>query len=295
MILVTGATGFIGRHLMKGLINKYGKDNILALTSRPIEGCAYLLHRDYTFQQGFFVNAGFSKIDTIIHAGAFIPKQAAEVNDLLSCNRNIFNTSVLLNAEFPQLNKFIFISTVDVYGTNDLISEESIPDPVSLYGHSKLYCEKMVGAWANNSGVTCQILRLGHVYGAGEEAYQKIIPITFRRLRNREEISLWGSGDELRSFIYVDDVVTAILNSLALQRSIGVVNIAGSERISINDLLNKLILISGINSEIVRVPHETSGRHLIFDNSKMKKYLLEKETPMNEGLMAEWRCMQDLK
>jgi nucleoside-diphosphate-sugar epimerase len=179
MVLLTGASGFIGKHLLAALISKYGKDNVLALTSAPLTDCRYLLHLDYSFGSGYFADNGYAdSITTIIHAGAFTPKNSAQANDWKQSNSNIHNTAVLLEADLPRLEKFIYLSTLDVYGNDEIISENSTVAPASLYGHSKLYGEKMVTAWANDKKVFAQILRVGHVYGPGEEAYQKIIPVT---------------------------------------------------------------------------------------------------------------------
>ncbi len=66
MILLTGASGFIGRHLISALIHEYGKDNILALTSAPVNDANYILHNDYNFDVDYFVKSGYGKKIEII-------------------------------------------------------------------------------------------------------------------------------------------------------------------------------------------------------------------------------------
>ena len=134
MILVTGTSGFIGKKLLDVLLREYGKENILALTSKPIKECRYLLHNNYNFDEDFFLESGFDNIDTIIHAGAFTPKNGRESNNVDKSNSNITNTTRLINAKLPNLKKFIFLSTLDVYAPTSIISENSIIDPISLYG-----------------------------------------------------------------------------------------------------------------------------------------------------------------
>jgi UDP-glucose 4-epimerase len=294
MILVTGASGFIGKHLLKALIEEYGKEHILALTSTRISECPYLLHYNYSFDEEYFLRAGFNSIDTIIHLGAFIPKSNNQANDRKECNSNIINTSVLLAAKIPTLKKFIFISSVDIYGKSSLISETTPQEPVSLYGASKLYCEKMVLNWAEVSNRTHQILRIGHTYGPGEEAYQKIIPNTMRNLLHQKTVQLWGSGEEIRAFIYIDDVVKAILNAVKLEESVGVVNLVSAQQVSIKKLIEKIITISNCQSQIENIPLAINGRNLIFDNSKMKSLLLRVETRLEEGLQREWDYMKQI-
>lgn len=292
MILITGVSGFIGKHLLNALIENYGSDQIVALTSRPITECAFLLHNNYCFDKGYFINSGYESIKTVIHAGAFIPKRSNEANNWNECNSNISNSAILLNCDFPNLEKVIFLSTVDVYGEEKIISESSPIDPFSLYGNSKFYCEKMITAWANKENKIHQILRIGHVYGPGEEAYQKIIPITIQKLLKKDHLQIWGTGEEARSFIYIKDVVQAILQSIKLEIFIGPVNIVSSQQISIKDLVNKLITISGQESKIEYIQSNAVSRNLIFDNTKMKKYLLNKEIGFDEGVFLEWNYMR---
>jgi UDP-glucose 4-epimerase len=292
MILVTGVTGFIGKHLLSALIKQYGRENIVALTSKPVSGCSFLLHNNYSFKSDFFVTSGFSEIETVIHAGAFIPKNSQQANDLSKCNSNIVNTAALLNAEFPKLRKILYLSTVDVYGPANVISEESTIGPVSLYGDSKLYCERMIAAWANEKTVTCHILRVGHVYGPGEEAYQKIIPVTIKKLIDKESIQVWSDGSEIRSFINIKDIVAAVVKATELEESAGVINLVSSEQTTIKDLVYKIIEISGIAADIVFGNTNITGRNLVFNNAKMKQHLLEAELPLEQGLIEEWNYMK---
>lgn len=292
MILLTGASGFIGKHLHAELVSQYGNDGVIALTSVPILGYNYLSHNNYDFDFDFFIENGYADlITTIIHAGAYTPKQASQANDYSKCNQNIFNTAKLLAAYLPNLQKIIYLSTLDVYGKSDMISESTLLDPVSLYGFSKLYCEKMIDSWANQHNKLYQVLRIGHVYGPGEENYQKIIPATIKKLISRQPIQIWGTGKELRAFIYIKDVVNSIMNALKLNEIVGPINLVSDNPISIVELVNRLIAISGQNINVENIAASVPSRDLIFDNSKLKKYLLPSETDLNDGLIEEWRYM----
>jgi len=292
MILLTGASGFIGKHLHNALISQYGADNILALTSNPINGSNYLLHNNYQFEPGYFVENNYADaIKIVIHAGAYTPKNASQANNYLKCNQNIHSTEKLLSADLPNLQKIIYLSTIDVYGKATVISELSLVEPVSFYGYSKLYGEKMIAAWASEKHRKFQILRVGHVYGPGEEDYQKIIPVTIKNLINKQPVQIWGSGNEIRSFIYVKDIVEAVLNAINLNEDVGPVNLASGNPISIAELVNELIRISGREITIEHVSANVAGRDLIFDNSKLKKWLLQSETALDKGLAEEWHYM----
>lgn len=289
MILVTGATGFIGKHLLSAL-KKAGKNNVLALTSASITDTPYLLHHNYSFEPDFFLENGYD-INTIIHAGAFTPKNSSTANDFAKCNQNIYTLEKLLSSNMPNLKQVIFLSSLDVYGEADVITEDTKLDPATLYGASKLYGEKMLAAWSLKSKVNYQILRIGHVYGPGEEQYQKIIPLTIKKLLTNQPIEVWGDGSELRSFIYIDDVVTAIVNSLELTDQLEPINIVSENAISIKDLVSELIRISGKSAGINFLERHTKAKSLKFQNTRMKKYLLKNELDLNIGLQREWDYM----
>lgn len=294
MILVTGTTGFIGKHLLTYLVQVYGKQHIVALTSKPIESCNYVIHNNYQFRTDIFIKNGFTQIDTIIHAGAYTPKNAGEANNINASNSNIFNTEKLLTCMLPNIRKIIYLSTIDVYDNDDIVSEQTKEKPISLYGYSKLYSEKIIEEWGKTNGIIIQNLRVGHVYGPGEEAYKKIIPVTINKLLTNQPLQIWGSGKELRAFIYVKDIVKAIVKSIELKEYIGVVNLVSEQSIRIIELVNKLKVISNSDVALETISIDKPGRNLVFDNSKMKKWLLQEETPLDSGLKAEFDYMKIL-
>lgn len=294
MILVTGTTGFIGSSLLDALILRYGSDNILALTSQPTDKCNFLLHHDYTFDKNYFFDNGFENIEVIVHAGAFIPKSSLQANDIAQSNSNINNTYKLITSVLPKLKKIIFLSTIDIYGPYDIITEESPVEPVSLYGHSKLYCEKMILAWCKENNIENLILRIGHVYGPGEEKYQKLIPNVIQNIIKNEPIKLYGSGRDIRSFIYISDVIQAIVNSVELSTKGEIINIVGEEKISIYDLIHKIIKLSGKDVPVDHVKTEIQPRNLIFNNDKLKKTLHTPIVSFDEGLENEWNYFNRL-
>jgi len=294
MILLTGASGFIGNYLLNALIKEFGKDRVIALTSKPINNCQFLLHSDYSFDPDFFIEAGYSDINTIIHAGAFTPKSSGESNLIERCNSNIVNTITLLSTNLPHIKKFIFLSTLDVYGQDKIINEESIVNPNSLYGHSKIYCEKLITTWATQNKIKNQILRIGHVYGPGEEKYQKLIPVVMKQIISDERVKLFGSGDDIRTFIYISDAVQSIIKAVGLETNNEIINVVGDEQISIIKLINEIIKLSGKNTLIERIELDAKPRDLIFNNTKLKKMLHLPTVPLSIGLKKEWEYLKQL-
>lgn len=287
MILVTGTSGFIGKHLLQKLVSNFGKNNILALTSKPTTECNYILHNNYDFEPDYLLKNKYHKITSIIHAGAFIPKKSGDSNNISQCNSNIYNTEKLLNLELPQLKEIVFLSTVDVYkNSNDRINENSTIKPETLYGLSKYYCEKMIEKYCHKINIPYSILRVGHVYGPGEEQYQKLIPIVIKNVLKEKPVTLFGKGNDIRTFIYISDVVDSIIKSIENSAN-NVINVVGNNEISIGYLINKIYLLSNKKVVLNKVSSNNKPRNLVFDNKRLKNELHQPKVGLDEGLKNE--------
>lgn len=292
MILLTGASGFLGRHLLRRLRAEFGDDDVVALTSRPLPGVRCVLHQGHSYDPNAFADAGLGGITAIIHAGAFTPKSRQEANWPGPSTRNVQTTLHLLEARLPALEQIVYLSAVDVYRPGVGIDESTQPSPQSLYGWSKLYSEKLVEAWAVDTERIAKVLRIGHVYGPGEEAYDKVIPSTFRRIRGGEPVLRFGTGQEQRSLIYVNDVVEVVVRSLKVRLN-GPLNVVGQTPVDMRTLIDMICRVAGHSGEVVEVSPGFTGHHFTFDARKVSE-VLPQQTPLAEGLLAEWRALAEL-
>lgn len=295
-ILITGASGFIGANLLKSLENnpKYVNDKIILLASKEIEGYLCIIHNNYKFTKEDFYKKGINMIDIIIHLGAFTPKSSLESNDIDRSISNINNTEYLLQ-NLPNVpKKFVFISTIDVYGiVNGIISEDSPTVPNTLYGLSKLFLEKMIFEWAKNNKVILQILRIGHIYGEGEDEYKKILPMSINKILKNEAPVIYTDGKEKRTFLYIADCCNFILNSIVLDEYLGPINIVGNRTITILDLINLIIEISEKNITPKVENMNIEVKDFVFDNNKMNKYLGMEATLLEEGIKREYKYFEN--
>lgn len=294
-MIITGTSGFIGARLLHSARATY-RNNVTAFSSRQSEG-SHIVYRD---EPDFGLTptdlALIEGAEVLIHAGAFTPKSSTDGNQIANCTSNITFTKKLLDLPWRNLKKIVFLSTVDVYANVDSpISENTPTVPVSLYGLSKLYCERMVTLHANAKGMVGQLMRIGHVYGPGEEKYAKVIPKTIQNIVDGKDVELWGEGRELRSFIYIDDVVAAIVKAVVLQEEPGVINVVGGNAIAIRDLIKTLIEIGGRGTKISQRDFSGAARDLVFDNTKLKHYLMSKETDFTDGLRVEFAHIESLR
>lgn len=291
-ILITGATGFIGSHVLQKL--KKTDHEITILSSQSVNGFQVIDAQGFHFTPNYLLQNGCKDIDTVLHIGAFTPKKSSEANDAIRCTSNILSTETLLLSALPSLRRFIFLSTLDVYGASEGILTESSPCmPLTLYGQSKYYCEKMIQSFFSNSSVIHPILRIGHVYGEGEEVYQKVMPTMIQQAISGKDITIYGSGQARRTFIYVEDVADAILSSLKLTDS-SVINVVGSESISINQLAEQICSACDSTSKILHIASEIPEHDLLFDNNLLREKLLPTLTPFSEGLANEINYLKGL-
>jgi UDP-glucose 4-epimerase len=293
-ILLTGASGFIGSQLLRAVSAMFGRENVLVLTSRSQFDGPVVVYDPIEFRIDPADMDKFKNVDVVIHAGAFTPKNGLQGNNSKACNGNIGFTQSLLDLPFSNLKKIVYLSTVDVYGSSQLIREDSALLPATLYGLSKLYCERLVSVFSERREISHQILRIGHVYGPGEEKYEKFLPKAIHSIVGSLPVELWGDGSELRSYIYIDDVVNAVVNAIKLPDQVGAINVVGGLPISNRQLLDLLVSVSGKPVEIQFKEFSGTKRDYVFDNGKLKKYLLSLETDLLTGLKAEVDYMVSL-
>jgi nucleoside-diphosphate-sugar epimerase len=297
-ILLTGISGFIGNNLLKLIKNKFNddKNNIIILSSNNIPDYININHNNYSFTKQDFFKKNIKNIDILIHLGAFIPKENAEANNIEKCISNITNTAYLLNnlPSIPQ--KIIFTSTIDVYkGTDDIdiISEDTLLGPDNLYAESKVFCEKILENWCLDNNVILQILRLGHIYGSGEDTYKKIIPTTIKKILNNEKPVIYTNGLEKRSFLNVYDCCRFILNAINIEKYVGPINIVAGQSISVIDIVNMIIKISGKSIEPDIKHNKIPVKNFVFNNSKMIKHIGVETIALEEGLKEEYEFFRN--
>ncbi len=290
-LLLTGASGFVGSKVLRLLIEKYGTENIICLSNRMIEGVKTIPARNYQFDADYLASNGCEEIETCIHLGAATPKTSRD-GDNLVFSSNIMNTQKILESKLPNLKKIVFTSTLDVYEHgHEIITEETPAVPATLYGWSKLYCEQMLSKYCSKTGIQFMILRLGFVYGEGEEVYRKVMPVMIQNAVEGKDLMIFGDGEAVRSYVYVGDVAKSVVR--AVETGTGMtINVVSDEPVTVNQLAEMIRNLA--DSQISIVHCETSQPNLkyTFDNSKLREILLPELTPFGTGLEKEFHYMK---
>ncbi len=290
-ILVTGVSGFVGSKVIRLLLDEYDSDSITVLSSQEISSVKTIDSKKYNFPHRYLQENGCENVDVLLHMGAFIPKSTANANEVDNSTSNINNTIKLIE-ELPSLKKIVFISTIDVYeDTDERISESTKTIPSTMYGWSKIYCEQAVKALAEKRDITYEILRLGHVYGEGEEAYRKVMPLMIKNAINGDTLNIYGDGKAIRSYIHIDDVARSIVKAIDLEDS-NVINVVGSEGVTVEELALMIRKLSGDKVDINYIPSQVKNREYLFDNSKLTQKLINEFVPFREGLEREYRYLE---
>lgn len=262
-ICVTGACGFVGRHFVKRLTDDghqvQGVDNMSAgippreWAFQPAKGpFGFSMH--YGDVRNWFRNARASDFDLIIHCAAVVGGRLKIDGDPLAVatdlaiDSDFFRWCVADRKNLPK--KIVYFSSSAVYpicyqtrARNFPLPEiavvfdrDQIGMPDQTYGWSKLTGELLAGYAAKTYGLDVVIYRPFSGYGEDQdETYP--FPAIIRRVVNREDpIVIWGSGEQLRDFIHIDDVVAAVLETKDCLQPGEVLNLGSGEGISFIDL-----------------------------------------------------------
>lgn len=299
-IFVTGASGFIGTHL----VNRLVKDKSIQLITLSRQRNEYLeregvmniraslaeLSRD-TWKQ-----AGISNIDFVFHFAAYIPKSTDNANNLHEIQEaNISGMQSMLESLPGTPRKIIFSSTLDVYGqATEYIDEQSPIHPIGLYGASKFYGEHLVRTFCRQAGIGFAILRIGHIFGPGEEAFKKIVPVAIQNVMHGIQPVVYGTGSAERDLFYVEDAVEAAIRAATLpEAELGPINIVRGDSLPIRKIVEMILELSNSLLTISYLSEKPDGHSLRLNNQKMKELLGEWEfISYREGLKREIEAFQ---
>jgi len=296
--LVTGGAGFIGRWLVKTLLDA-GIDVVIVdnLSSGSLENIA-----EFTKNKGFFdffkesineerVLKKISKIkfDIIFHLAASINVQESIDNPRKTFEEDVVATVNLLERARLSRTKFIFVSTCLVYGAmeNKAMDETHFTIPSSPYAGAKLAAEKMALSYYHAYNLPVVILRPFNTYGPYQKASGEggVIATFLGNIKAGKPICIYGDGTQTRDFLYVEDCARFIYLSGIKEEAVGEVINAGSGRdISVKDLACKM----DASSKVEYLPHHHSQaeiKKMVCDSTKAKEILgWETSTSLENGL-----------
>jgi nucleoside-diphosphate-sugar epimerase len=286
-IIITGANGFIGWNLVKRVADI--SDEIIAIDNFEYVKEDYVskLKKDFSnlnlivgdvSQREVWEKLQNRKIDYIFHFGS--PSSIILFNkDPEKCvHQTIFSLFFAFKYGIKMgVSKIVFPSSGNVYGRNlseSPLQEEVQPLARNFYASSKLACEQI--AWANRDFIDFVGLRITAGYGPGEERkgeFASVIYLFLKDIMNDTPPTIFGNGEQKRDFIFIDDVISSIVNA-ARSDYTGIINIGSGKSVSFNEVIEIINKILGKEIKPNYIPKPKNYvENIRVDISKMKKIL----------------------
>lgn len=280
-ILITGGAGFIGSHVVRLFVNKYPEYHIFNLDKLTYAGNLENISDvqskpNYTFIKGDICDQNFieqifdkHKFDGVIHLAAESHVDRSITNPMEFINTNIIGTVVLLNAAKKTWQNnfsdklFYHISTDEVYGSlgeTGLFTETTSYDPKSPYSAAKASSDHLVRAYNNTYKMPVVISNCSNNYGANQFP-EKLIPLAINNIKNNKKIPIYGKGENIRDWLFVEDHATAIDTIFHKGKTGETYNIGGKNEWTNIDLIRKLCEI--MDKKLDR-PEGTSEKLITF-------------------------------
>jgi GDP-D-mannose 3', 5'-epimerase len=309
-VLVTGAGGFIGHHLVtdlkekgywvRGVDLKYPEftdvdaDEFEILDLRRWDACLQAVRGvDHVYALAAdmggmgFISANHA---TILHNNALINLHTIEAARLQGVERYLYTSSACIYPEHLQLD-------ADV---RPLREEDAYPaDPQDAYGWEKLVSEKLAEYYGSDHGMDVRIVRFHNIYGpygtydGGREKAPAALCRKVAKTSDGGSIEIWGDGEQTRSFCYIDDCVEGIYR-LMMSSHTEPLNLGTDRMVTINDLARIIIETSGkrdIGIDHVSGPQGVRGRNS--DNTRLREVLgWEPVIDLEEGLEPTYRWIE---
>jgi len=297
-ILITGGNGFIGQNIAQNLL-KYSNLTIVDNNSSKAIGqtSIYKKNKVQFFKDNIYNKKKIEnifkkkKFDFVIHCAANFANQNSIDHPRQDLNSNITGTLNLLQLSNKyKIKKFIYLSSSCVYSSNLNLSEDSPLRPIETpYAISKFSAELYVEFFSSYYGLNSSIIRVFNTYGPGELAhkYRNVIPRFINQALKNKDISITGTGNEIRDFTYVYDLVRIIKKILKDKKKFLIINSCTGKKTSINVLVEKIKKICKSKSKIIKLPKRNWDKIKLRSGSikKRKKFLSHSlVTPLDIGL-----------
>lgn len=301
-ILVTGSAGLLGSHLVDYLhntmeLNVIGVDNLSTGSEDNINPSVPFYRIDLTNRDAVDLLFQAEKPDIVFHLAAWAHEGLSQFcPNLITDNNYVASLNVLTSAIKHRVTRFVFTSSMSVYGDQTPPFDEDMPTkPVDVYAISKAAFENALQIMSKVYGYEWCIVRPHNVIGerqALHDPYRNVVGIFMNRLLQDKHFYIYGDGEQKRAFSFVNDFIPCLAKCGWDRAASGqIFNIGADKEYSINELSDMLLTITG-KSHLK--PEYTEDRpqevdHAWCNNDKAKKILgFEDKTSLHDGLIRMW-------
>ena len=269
--LVTGGAGFIGSHLAEKLIARGDQvivfDNLSTGSASNLSG----IKDKIRFEQGNILDESavdklISESDYVVHLAAALGVLNIVNNPLESLKTNLQGSEVVLEACDKYRKPVLVASTSEIYGKNDKVPLNEVDDRIIghplksrwSYSEAKAVDESLAYFYYLENKLPTRIVRFFNTVGPRQVGhYGMVVPRFVSAALKNKQLSVYGSGDQIRCFCHVDDAVRALLLIMDSDKAIGeVFNVGNNQQISIMELAKKVIELTGSTSSIEKITYE---------------------------------------
>jgi len=305
-ILVTGGAGFIGSHLVEELLSNEHEilifDNCLTGKKENLEitGNFTFINDDFGSENSLEVIEKFDP-DICFHLAAQSSVVVSVENPALDFEHNILQPIKLIQVLLKSnCKKLVFTSSGGtIFGEPTVIptaEEDYADEPESPYGVAKKRLNELIKIMLKNSSMKYSILNLSNVYGPRQDPHGEagVVSIFANKYLKNEEPTIYGDGEQTRDYIYVKDVVSALIKASKIEEN-HFLNIGTGIETSVNDLANsmKIQFKSEINP-IYKPPREGELNRSVLNNTKAKKELNWKpEYSLDDGMKQVFNWLRN--
>ncbi|MDE0820062.1 MAG: NAD-dependent epimerase/dehydratase family protein [Opitutales bacterium] len=294
-VLITGGSGFIGSHLaehFQGQAEVRVLDNLRTGFRSNLEGL------DVEFIAGSvcdrnLVREAVQDVDHVFHLAALVsvPESMDKPSECVDINVNGL-LNVLEESVAAGVRKLCFASSAAIYGDNPTVPklETMLPEPKSPYAITKLDGEYYCGMFQAEGRLETACLRFFNVFGSRQDPngpYAAAVPIFFQKALSGEPITIFGDGGATRDFIFVKDIVAALIFLAENESVTGVFNAGYGRQTSVKELAESILELTGSSSEIVYAPERVGDvRHSLASVEKLKSAGFYPAGNLDAGLKA---------
>jgi UDP-glucose 4-epimerase len=273
--LITGGAGFIGSHLVEGLLARGDEVSVLdSLSTGRLDNLVTVWDEPrFGFVQGsvldeLAVDEAVRSCEVVVHLAAAVGVKLIVEQPLYSLTTNIKGAISVLEAAHRYRRKVMVASSSEIYGKNNSNTLSERADRVLgspavarwAYSTSKAVDEMFAYAYHRERDLPTTVVRLFNTVGPRQSpAYGMVIPRLVRQALAGEPLTVFGDGTQTRCFCHVSDVVAALVGLLDEPRAVGdVFNVGSSEEISIEELAHLIVARTGSPSPIVHLPYDVA-------------------------------------
>jgi UDP-glucose 4-epimerase len=296
-VLVTGGSGFIGRRAVAMLSAAGAHVRVVDLQPHP-DPDVEIVRGDIA--DADVIDAAFDGgFDGVVHLAAVTSVLRSVQQPELTYQTNVAGTHrVLEGARAAGVKALVFASTNAVTGPmlDPAITERSSLRPLTPYGATKAAGEMMMSAYTAVYGIRCTALRLTNVYGPGMQAKDSIVARLMRAIRLGSDFEIYGDGLQVRDYVHVADVVSAMVIALTNANWSGSVVIGAGKSLSVLEVIDEVRRVSGAELVINHGPARPGEMPaVIVDPSRAHGAGWSPQFDFSTGVSGVWDEWKDLE